>query len=342
MFARRLALFGSLAIACSFGRSSPRAGRARRLLHACRRNGAARWSPPSSARPASRCSMTRKSSGEFYAQLKAEAANPRGDIWWGGTGDPHLQAAEEGLTERIQVAEAGRAAGLGGAPVGAVEGPHGRHLCRRARLRLQHRAAQEEGHRRAEVLGRPAQARSSRTRSRSPTRTRRARPTRMLATHRAADGRGQGLRLPEGAAQERQPVHQVGRGAGQGGGHRRDDWSASRSSTTSSTHGGRQARRSRSSSPCEGTGYEIGSMSIIKGAKQPRQRQEVVRLGADRRRRRSSAPKAKSLPGAVEQERAGPAAGAEARRDQADRLRLRQVRLVGGAQAPAVASGTTR
>ncbi|MBM3504202.1 MAG: ABC transporter substrate-binding protein [Alphaproteobacteria bacterium] len=42
--------------------------------------------------------MTRKSSGEFYAQLKAEAANPRGDIWWGGTGDPHLQAAEEGLT----------------------------------------------------------------------------------------------------------------------------------------------------------------------------------------------------------------------------------------------------
>ena len=44
-------------------------------------------------------SMTRKSSGETYAQIKAEAANPRGDVWWGGTGDPHLQAAEEGLTE---------------------------------------------------------------------------------------------------------------------------------------------------------------------------------------------------------------------------------------------------
>ena len=26
-------------------------------------------------------------------------ANPKGDVWWGGTGDPHLQAAEEGLTE---------------------------------------------------------------------------------------------------------------------------------------------------------------------------------------------------------------------------------------------------
>jgi iron(III) transport system substrate-binding protein len=42
--------------------------------------------------------MTRKSSGETYAQVKAEAANPKGDMWWGGTGDPHLQAAEEGLT----------------------------------------------------------------------------------------------------------------------------------------------------------------------------------------------------------------------------------------------------
>ncbi|MET0605419.1 MAG: ABC transporter substrate-binding protein, partial [Beijerinckiaceae bacterium] len=42
--------------------------------------------------------MTRKSAGEVYAQVKAEAANPRGDIWWGGTGDPHLQAADEGLT----------------------------------------------------------------------------------------------------------------------------------------------------------------------------------------------------------------------------------------------------
>ena len=39
--------------------------------------------------------MTRKSSGETYAQVKAESSNPRGDVMWGGTGDPHLQAAEE-------------------------------------------------------------------------------------------------------------------------------------------------------------------------------------------------------------------------------------------------------
>jgi iron(III) transport system substrate-binding protein len=50
-------------------------------------------------------SMTRKSSGETFAQIKAEAANPRGDVWWGGTGDPHLQAAEENLTEEYRSAQ---------------------------------------------------------------------------------------------------------------------------------------------------------------------------------------------------------------------------------------------
>jgi iron(III) transport system substrate-binding protein len=43
--------------------------------------------------------MTRMSAGETYARIRAEKENPRADIWWGGTGDPHLQAAEEGLTE---------------------------------------------------------------------------------------------------------------------------------------------------------------------------------------------------------------------------------------------------
>ncbi len=42
--------------------------------------------------------MSRASSGETFAKIKAEAKNPKGDVWWGGTGDPHLQAAEEGLT----------------------------------------------------------------------------------------------------------------------------------------------------------------------------------------------------------------------------------------------------
>jgi iron(III) transport system substrate-binding protein len=43
--------------------------------------------------------MTQKGSGETLAQIRAEASNPKGDIWWGGTGDPHLQMAEENLSE---------------------------------------------------------------------------------------------------------------------------------------------------------------------------------------------------------------------------------------------------
>src|SRR5260370_16920024 len=54
-----------------------------------------------------RVGMTRKSAGETYAQVKAEAANPRGDIWWGGTGDPHVQAAGEGLTVEYRSARLG-------------------------------------------------------------------------------------------------------------------------------------------------------------------------------------------------------------------------------------------
>ncbi len=46
--------------------------------------------------------MTRQSAGELYARLRAEKDNPRGDIWYGGTGDPHLQAASDQLTEPYQ------------------------------------------------------------------------------------------------------------------------------------------------------------------------------------------------------------------------------------------------
>lgn len=42
--------------------------------------------------------MIRKSTGEVLAQLNAERANPKTDLWFGGTGDPHLQAAEQDLT----------------------------------------------------------------------------------------------------------------------------------------------------------------------------------------------------------------------------------------------------
>ncbi len=42
--------------------------------------------------------MSLKGSGEALAQLIAERANPKTDVWFGGTGDPHLQAAEQDLS----------------------------------------------------------------------------------------------------------------------------------------------------------------------------------------------------------------------------------------------------
>jgi len=42
--------------------------------------------------------MVQKGSGEALAQILAERANPKTDVWFGGTGDPHLLAAEQDLT----------------------------------------------------------------------------------------------------------------------------------------------------------------------------------------------------------------------------------------------------
>jgi iron(III) transport system substrate-binding protein len=49
-----------------------------------------------------RVQMVRMSAGEIYARLRAEKDNPQADLWWGGTGDPHLQAADEGLTDEYR------------------------------------------------------------------------------------------------------------------------------------------------------------------------------------------------------------------------------------------------
>ncbi len=44
----------------------------------------------------------RLSSGEALARLRAERQNPSFDVWFGGTGDPHIVANENGLTEFYQ------------------------------------------------------------------------------------------------------------------------------------------------------------------------------------------------------------------------------------------------
>jgi iron(III) transport system substrate-binding protein len=42
--------------------------------------------------------VLKRGTGEALAQLAAEKDNPKTDIWFGGTGDPHMQAGEQGLT----------------------------------------------------------------------------------------------------------------------------------------------------------------------------------------------------------------------------------------------------
>ena len=101
-------------------------------------------------------SMTRKSSGEIYAQIKAEAANPRADIWWGGTGDPHMQAAEEGLTIEYKSPKLGELQDWAvrqweqskGRAVGIYSGALG--------FGFNTELVKKKGDRRTEVLGRPA------------------------------------------------------------------------------------------------------------------------------------------------------------------------------------------
>ena len=46
--------------------------------------------------------MVQRSTGEALAQINAERANPKTDLWFGGTGDPHLAAAAQGLTDEYK------------------------------------------------------------------------------------------------------------------------------------------------------------------------------------------------------------------------------------------------
>ena len=46
-----------------------------------------------------RVAIAQKATGEALAQINAEKSNPKVDVWFGGTGDPHLQAAEQDLTQ---------------------------------------------------------------------------------------------------------------------------------------------------------------------------------------------------------------------------------------------------
>jgi len=49
-------------------------------------------------------SVIQKATGEMFAQIRAERANPKGDVWWAGPADSYLQAADDGLLEEYRSA----------------------------------------------------------------------------------------------------------------------------------------------------------------------------------------------------------------------------------------------
>ena len=111
--------------------------------------------------------ITRKPTGEFYAQLRAERDNPKADVWYGGTIDPFLQGAAEGLfapyrSPRLAELHPGRS-GRPSAPADRVA----RDLPDHHRLRHQPGAAREAKRCRRRAAGRTSSKPEYRERDRA-------------------------------------------------------------------------------------------------------------------------------------------------------------------------------
>ena len=223
-------------------------------------------------------SMTRKSSGENYAQVKAEAAEPEGRHLVGRHRGPASAGCGGRAHPRVQVAEAGRAPGVGGAPGRAVEVPARSGVYAGAlgfgfNTELLAKKGLPEPKCWADLLDpkfkdevQVADPNSSGT---SYT---------MLATMVQIMGEDKGFdylkklhknvnQYTKSGAAPAQAMSQGETLIGITFMHDIVTWAV-------------QGRPVKVVAPCEGTGYEIGSMSIIKGAPNLGERQEVVRLGA--------------------------------------------------------------
>ena len=95
---RRFALFFAALLGCVFSATAP--AQTRRLSVVC--SVQLEWCElvKNEYQKASGVRMTliHRSSIDALAMLLAERNNPRTDVWFGGTGDPHLQAAEQKIT----------------------------------------------------------------------------------------------------------------------------------------------------------------------------------------------------------------------------------------------------
>ncbi len=245
-------------------------------------------------------SMTRKSSGEFYAQIKAEAANPRGDIWWGGTATRMCRRRKR-PDGALQVPDAVPAASLavkqaeqtGFKTVGIYSGAlgYGYNKEQIAKRKITPPACWAD-------LVKPEfkdEVQVADPNSSGTAYTMLATLVQLMGEDKAFDymkalhknvnqytRSGAALRAPRRRARR---------------------WSASSSSTTPSHR--RSPGPGDRRQPLRGTGYEIGSMSIIKGAKNLENAKKFYdwALTAERPGDRAAGP---VLPGAVQQGRAEP------------------------------------
>ncbi len=213
--------------------------------------------------------------------------------------------------------------------MGTVRQEDGRHLRRRVGLHLQHRAACAKEAARAQMLGRSDQARlQGRGADLQPLLLRHR-------LHRARDvdpalGRGQGVRLAQEAARQRQPVHPLRPRPRAQRRARRDD----HRHHLPARRGLRGCRRGtpQGRSPLRRHGLRDRLDVDHQGRPQSRQRQEMVRLVAERR---GAEPRqaGEILPGAVQPRRLRAAPGAAPRGHEAHRLRLHEIRHQHRAQA---------
>ena len=203
--------------------------------------------------------------GRDVRPAQRRGANPKGDVWFGGTGDPHLQAAEESLTEaysrRTRLAAAtgrsGRPSDSGDKTVGIYAGALG------FGYNTELLAKKIAG---AGLLGRPAEARFK-ARSRWPIPNSSGTAYIAIATIVQLMGEDKAFdyltKLNQNIDQYTSPGHR----AHEGGGSRRDH--GQRSASCMTLTDALPASAVKVVAPCEGTGYEIGSMSMIKGARNP-------------------------------------------------------------------------
>ena len=210
--------------------------------------------------------MTRQSAGEVYARLKAEKENPRGDIWYGGTGDPHLQAANDGLTEVYKSPRLGTLQGWARAQaelsgfrtVGIYLGAlgYGYNTDMLAARKLASPACWKDLLR-VEFKGEIQMADPN---SSGTAYTMLATLIQLMGEEPAFDYlRKLHANIDHYTTSGAAPVQSVGRGEAMIAIAFQHDLAAM----------ARKGAKLKVVSPCEGTGYEIGSMSIVKGARNP-------------------------------------------------------------------------